>query len=63
VDKSDLRLTLRELSEIKNQKALKNFVFQGFIFSINHRILDINHARRAIRRLSVLSIFLSQRCK
>jgi hypothetical protein len=35
--KWDLRLTLRELSEIKNQIALKNFVFQGYIFSINHQ--------------------------
>jgi hypothetical protein len=32
-----LRLTLGELSEIKNQIALKNKVFQGYIFSINHQ--------------------------
>ena len=35
--KWDLRLTLGELSEIKNQIALKNKVFQGYIFSINHQ--------------------------
>jgi hypothetical protein len=47
----------------KNKKALKNKVFQGFIFSINNQTLDINHARRAIRPLSELSISPSQRCK
>ena len=37
VGKWALRLTLGELSEIKNQIALKNKVFQGYIFSINHQ--------------------------
>ena len=58
-----LRLTLRELSEIKNQKALKKLVFQGYIFSIKHQTLAINHARRVTPPQSALSASPALRCK